>query len=143
MDFSKIIINDYDKIPGLVDTELFTKLDGIEIVYENHPFIHFLRGMTFFIDPHFYKNIYHGYFHKDTATAKFLVNTNNVDHNNIQDIIMNSWRMFIEFDNADVIIYSRNYGQIYEMDYDHNDNNNKIFYKNYMKKIVCNLVDNI
>jgi hypothetical protein len=137
MEFNTHNILDYDKIRDLVDTNLFTNLDGVEIIDEGHPFIHFLKGLTVFIDDKIYQNILHGWFHKETATAKFLVTL----PSKVGNFIIYAWKLFIESENADVYIYSRYCGQFYKSNEFEVDE--KTFYKNFYKKVLNHFIDKL
>ena len=135
MEFHINNICDYDKITDLVETELFTKLDDIEIIDENHPFIHFVKGLTILFDDRIFQNILHGWYHKEIGTAKFLVRNPSETGN----VIVNAWRIFIGFENADVYIYSRYCGQIYKSNEYETDK--KYFYKKIIKELIDKISD--
>ena len=100
----------YDTIRDLVDTKRFTNLDGVEIIDECHPFIYFLNWLTAFVGNTISKNILHGWYDKESGTAKFLV----IYPSDVGNVVTHAWRAFIEHEDADVYIYSRYCGQIYE-----------------------------
>lgn len=135
MEFNTHNILDYDEIRGLVDTNLFTNLDGVEVIDECHPFIHFLKGMTLFMEDKIYQNILHGWFHKETATAKFLVTL----PSEVGNFITHAWRLFIKSENADVYIYSGYCGLLYESNEFEVDK--KTFYKNFCKNVLNHFID--
>jgi hypothetical protein len=130
MEFHANNVLDYDKIPDLIDTKLFTELDGVEIIDECHPFTHFLRGFTFYLDNKICDKVLHGWYHKDTGTAKFLVRY----PSDVGNIVTQAWRMFIGFDLTDVYIYSTYCGQIYESNEYETDK--KTVYKEILKRLI-------
>ncbi len=129
--------SDYDKIRDLVDTKLFNILDGIEFIDKNHPFTHYLKGLTVLYDDTIYLNILHGWYHKETTTANFLVKY----PGKTGCIILHAWQQFIGSKNANVYIYGRYCGAIYESNEYETDI--KYFYKNIIKKLVDKLVDDV
>jgi hypothetical protein len=130
MEFSEYSINDYDKIEGLVDTKLFTVLNDIEIIDDNHNFISFLNGFTHNL---FQINILHGWYYKPLGIAKFLVRNPSSEGN----IIYFAWQEYLQNkdgENNDVYIYSTYCGDIYlsnEYDIDKN-----LFYKNLVSELI-------
>ncbi len=137
MEFHSNNISDYDEIQDLVDTELFTKLDGCEIIDDNHSFIHFFKGMLIFIDKTIYQNILHGYYHKESGIAKFIVKK----PSEIGNLIVNAWRLYIGYENVDVYIYSRYCGKIYvSNEYEIDE---KSFKKYFLKQFIENEFDKI
>jgi hypothetical protein len=128
----ELYMSDYDKITDIIDTKEFTKLDGVEIIDSNHPFMYFIKGFSF-LDDTMYQNILHGWYHIETGTAKFLVKYPHETGN----IILTAWKLFIKSKSANIFIYGRYCGQIYE------SNEYDISEKSTYKSMIIKLLDKI
>lgn len=137
MDFHSTNVCDYDKLDTRVDTRVFTVLDGVEMIDDMHAFMHFLRGMTCLADYTIPLNVLHGWFHKDTETAKFLVRR----PADVACVVVQAWRMFVGTHSADVYIYSMSCGELYESN--EYEISKKEFYKFIIKKTIDACMDEI
>jgi len=136
---------DYDKLDDKdIDTENFTKLDGVEIIKSeienNHPFLFFLRGFSHGLWDY---EIIHAWFHTDSKIAKFYINNSS----KFGSLITNAWREYISSDashrddteneedeEVEVYIYTRYCGELY--DSNEYDPNSRDFYKNLVSRLM-------
>jgi hypothetical protein len=135
MEFHKGTIGSYDEMNDIgIYTELFTKLDGIEIIDEKHPFIYFLRGFT---HNEFECDIVHGWYHIETKSMKCIPKQH---PSRVGNIIHTAWQAFWEnnYYDYDVYIYVYIYysysGELYRSNEYEIDK--KEFYRDFVKKMV-------
>ena len=131
MDFTNYMVNGYDDMYDIgVYTELFTKLDGIELIDEKHPFIHFLKG---FIHDEFECEIIHGWYHVDSKIMKCIPNQH---PSNVGNIIHTAWQQYWKNNNYDfdVYIYGKYCGELYKSNEYETDKNQ--FYKDLITRII-------
>jgi hypothetical protein len=131
MEFDKCTINDYDELWEYdVNTELFTKLDGVEIIDEKHPFIYFLKGFT---HNEFECDILHGWYHIETKSMKCIPKQH---PSGVGNLIHTAWQAFWENNNYDydVYIYYNYCGDLYcSNEY---ETDKKKFYKDLTKRFI-------
>ena len=133
---------DYDKLEDKdIDTENFTKLDGVEIIRSksenNHPFLHFLKGFSHGLWDY---EIIHAWFHIESKIAKFYIN----NASKFGSLITNAWRDYIssaasqrdnvEDEEVEVYIYTTYCGQVYHSN--EFDQDSRQFYKGLISRLM-------
>jgi hypothetical protein len=106
--------------------------DEIEIIDENHNFIHFLDGFNHGLCD---ITILHGWYYKSAGVAKFIVK-NPYDTSNM---IHFAWNKYLKNEEimVDTHIYSIYYGELYEPN--EHDIDKSSLYKNLIKRLLENI----
>jgi hypothetical protein len=134
MEFNKYNVSSYDEMSEFsIYTELFTKLDGVEILDEKHPFIYFLRGFT---HNEFECDIIHGWYHIESKSMKCITKQH---PSGVGNLIHTAWQAFWKNNgyNYDVSIYYNYCRDLYHSNEYMVDK--KMFYKYLTRRLIENI----